>query len=116
MSTIRLQEVTKTFAKPLTLGRNRQTPNNEDDSALTTEAVAALDHINLTVPNGQTCAIVGPSGCGKSTLLRLIAGLEVPTTGRMALRRRVPRSPRSSWSTSISPASTATKPPRACAA
>jgi len=83
MSTIRLENVTKTFAKPLSLTRNRQTPNNEDANALNGAAVAALDHINLTVPDGQTIAIVGPSGCGKSSLLRVVAGLDLDYTGQV---------------------------------
>jgi putative ABC transport system ATP-binding protein len=41
-----------------------------------------LDDINFTVARGTTCAIVGASGSGKSTLLGLLAGLEVPTSGR----------------------------------
>ena len=40
----------------------------------------ALDHIDLTVPQGAFVAIVGPSGCGKSTLLRIIAGLHARTS------------------------------------
>ena len=43
----------------------------------------ALDHVDLTVPDGQTFAVVGPSGCGKSTLLRIVAGLESEYTGRV---------------------------------
>lgn len=35
-----------------------------------------LQDVNLTVPAGQTTAILGPSGSGKSTLLKLVAGLE----------------------------------------
>lgn len=45
--------------------------------------VAALDHLNLTVLNGQTMAVIGPSGCGKSTLLRVVAGLEPDYTGQV---------------------------------
>ena len=37
--------------------------------------VVALDHVNLTIPDGRTFAVVGPSGCGKTTLLRVVAGL-----------------------------------------
>ena len=43
----------------------------------------ALDHINLTIDDGEIISIVGPSGCGKSTLLRTIAGLEFPTSGQV---------------------------------
>jgi NitT/TauT family transport system ATP-binding protein len=40
-----------------------------------------LDHINLSVANGEFLSIVGPSGCGKTTLLRLLAGLMPPSSG-----------------------------------
>jgi len=43
--------------------------------------VYALDHLNLTIEDGQAIAIVGPSGSGKSTLLRVVAGLESPDEG-----------------------------------
>ena len=43
--------------------------------------VAALDSINLEIPDGQFVAVVGPSGCGKSTLLSLVAGLRLPSSG-----------------------------------
>jgi len=41
--------------------------------------------IDLNVGDGELLVLVGPSGCGKSTLLRLIAGLEVPTAGRILI-------------------------------
>jgi NitT/TauT family transport system ATP-binding protein len=44
----------------------------------------ALDPIDLEVRRGEFLSILGPSGCGKSTLLHLIAGLEPPTTGKLA--------------------------------
>jgi NitT/TauT family transport system ATP-binding protein len=47
-----------------------------------TEAVRPLD---LTLAAGLTTALVGPSGCGKSTLLRMVAGLETPSTGQIAI-------------------------------
>ena len=40
-----------------------------------------LDNIDLSVSEGELCALIGPSGCGKSTLLRLILGQEQATTG-----------------------------------
>ena len=48
-------------------------------------SVIALDGITLEVDPGSNVAITGPSGCGKSTLLGLIAGLDVPTVGRVVV-------------------------------
>src|SRR6478609_663277 len=47
--------------------------------------VEAVKNIDLEVNTGEFCVIVGPSGCGKTTLLRMLAGLEQPTSGTMAL-------------------------------
>jgi sulfonate transport system ATP-binding protein len=48
-------------------------------------AKTVLDGVNLHVPAGQFLTIVGRSGCGKSTLLRLVAGLDEPTSGKIAI-------------------------------
>ena len=45
----------------------------------------ALDDVRLEVRRGELLAIVGASGCGKSTLLNLVAGLDSPTSGRVAV-------------------------------
>lgn len=42
-----------------------------------------LQHISLSLDEGQHLTVVGPSGCGKSSLLRLMAGLEAPTEGQL---------------------------------
>src|ERR1700737_4861738 len=46
---------------------------------------SVLRALDLDVPAGHFVAVVGRSGCGKITLLRLIAGLESPESGRIAL-------------------------------
>jgi sn-glycerol 3-phosphate transport system ATP-binding protein len=51
-------------------------------------ATEVLHGIDLTLEHGEMLVIVGASGCGKSTLLRLVAGLELPTAGRIVLDGR----------------------------
>lgn len=51
----------------------------------TAAGILALDRINLQVQPGEFLCIVGPSGCGKSTLLHLIAALQHPTSGTIAI-------------------------------
>jgi NitT/TauT family transport system ATP-binding protein len=55
------------------------------DAAKAYGDVAVLGGVSLDVPAGGTVGLVGRSGCGKSTLLRLIAGLEAPDRGRIAV-------------------------------
>ncbi len=47
------------------------------------ESVMALDHITLSVEQGEFITIVGPSGCGKSSLLALAAGIYLPQSGKV---------------------------------
>ena len=49
------------------------------------DALLLLDDVELAVPRGASLAIVGPSGSGKSTLLGLLAGLDLPSSGRVRL-------------------------------
>lgn len=47
--------------------------------------VNALDNVSLTIEKGEFTAIIGSSGSGKSTLLHAIAGVDVPTSGKIYL-------------------------------
>jgi putative ABC transport system ATP-binding protein len=48
-------------------------------------AVRAIHELDLAVPDGEFVCILGPSGSGKSTLLHLIAGLQQPSAGSIAV-------------------------------
>jgi putative ABC transport system ATP-binding protein len=45
--------------------------------------VHAVQHIDLSVQEGEFTAIVGPSGCGKTTLLNILGGIDQPTSGKV---------------------------------
>jgi spermidine/putrescine transport system ATP-binding protein len=47
--------------------------------------IKAVDDVSLEVSPGEFFSLLGPSGCGKTTTLRLIAGFEVPDSGRISL-------------------------------
>ena len=49
------------------------------------EDIHVLRSLDLAIPRGEFLALMGPSGSGKSTLLNLIAGLDRPTTGGVAV-------------------------------
>lgn len=98
MATIELQDVTKVFSKPPDtdhLPHRVLAFSTRADRAFADRAAAegeepardgpvvALDHVGLTIPDGQTLSVVGPSGCGKTTLLRVVAGLETDFGGRV---------------------------------
>ena len=50
--------------------------------------VDAVRSLNLTVEPGELLTLLGPSGCGKTTTLRMIAGFQVPSSGRVWIGER----------------------------
>ncbi len=51
----------------------------------TFDTVVAVDNVDLGIVDGEFFAMLGPSGSGKTTCLRMIAGFELPTSGRILL-------------------------------
>ncbi|HYK87021.1 MAG TPA: ABC transporter ATP-binding protein [Ktedonobacteraceae bacterium] len=49
------------------------------------QTLATLSSIDLTVDVGEFVTVIGPSGCGKSTLFNIIAGVDQPTSGVVAI-------------------------------
>jgi capsular polysaccharide transport system ATP-binding protein len=47
------------------------------------ERKVVIDNLNLTLPTGQSLALLGRNGAGKSTLLEMIAGIQRPDSGRI---------------------------------
>ena len=56
-------------------------------------SVTAVQDISFVVERNSICVLLGPSGCGKSTILRMMAGLEIPTSGDIMIGGRVVEGP-----------------------
>jgi len=65
------------------------------DVTKTFSGVRAVDHLDLTVEDGETVVLLGPSGCGKTTCLRMVAGFERPDSGVILHGGRTLASPKS---------------------
>ena len=59
-------------------------------------SLAAVDHIDLTLHDGELVSLLGPSGCGKTTTLRMIAGFVDPSEGTIEMNDRLMSSPAAS--------------------
>jgi osmoprotectant transport system ATP-binding protein len=49
------------------------------------DGTAVVHPLSLTISPGEVAVLLGPSGCGKTTILRLVAGLILPTSGRIVV-------------------------------
>jgi ABC-type sugar transport system ATPase subunit len=88
MAEIQLRDVTLDYSTPARepvsrVFQIRRERNQEDLPVESDGHINALDHINLTIPDGQTFTVVGPSGCGKSTLLRVVSGIANNYSGQV---------------------------------
>ena len=71
-----IEDLYKVF--PATKNKKRETAN-----------VTAIDGVSCDIAEGEFFTLLGPSGCGKTTTLRSVAGLEIPTSGRISVGDRV---------------------------
>ncbi|MBH31333.1 MAG: sugar ABC transporter ATP-binding protein [Candidatus Marinimicrobia bacterium] len=69
MTSILLTDITKIF----------------ESSSRNSDSVTAVDNFSLEISDGELLVLLGPSGCGKTTVLRMVAGLEVPTSGEIII-------------------------------
>jgi len=88
MAEIQLHDVSLDYSTPARepvsrIFQIRRERNVEDLPVETGKRILALDHVNLTIPDGQTFTVVGPSGCGKSTLLRVVSGIANNYSGQV---------------------------------
>src|SRR6266581_1986853 len=63
-----------------------------EDLCVQYQSKKVLEHLDLSIFEGEFVAVCGQTGCGKSTMLRLILGAERPTNGRVLIDgRELPR-------------------------
>jgi NitT/TauT family transport system ATP-binding protein len=75
------------------VNQNKQTPlillhQLEVSYTLHEETFTVFKEIDLIIQQGEFVSIVGPSGCGKTTLLKVIAGLQLSTSGKVHFREK----------------------------
>ena len=88
MSTVTLKNIKKVY--PFVSGEKKKGKKKKNDEPekkvnlqITDEGVVAVQEFNLEIADKEFIVLVGPSGCGKSTTLRMIAGLELISSGEL---------------------------------
>jgi putative ABC transport system ATP-binding protein len=81
MSVLPLEQPAARTTGPIALSASRLTRRYGDGDT----AVDALRGVSLDLEQGRLTAIMGPSGSGKSTLMHILAGLDMPTSGTVAI-------------------------------
>ena len=82
MPAIRLEGLTKAFSAGGAAGKRVAASGV---NRIEGDTIVAVDHVDLEVRDGEFFSMLGPSGSGKTTTLRMIAGFELPTSGRVLL-------------------------------
>jgi peptide/nickel transport system ATP-binding protein len=79
---VAVDNVSKRFGRSLSLGERIALKLG---GTVDTRAVIAVDGVSLEIGRGEVVGLVGESGCGKSTLGRMVAGIHVPSGGRVTV-------------------------------
>jgi putative spermidine/putrescine transport system ATP-binding protein len=77
---VRLEQLVKRFGGEAARGRAKS-----GESSGSADLVTAVDGVDLEIADGEFFSMLGPSGSGKTTTLRMIAGFDLPTSGRVWL-------------------------------
>jgi peptide/nickel transport system ATP-binding protein len=85
VSILSLTGISKRFVRPLDLAARAA---NTLGAGQREAVIHAVDHVSLTINDGEVVGLVGESGCGKSTLGRIIAGIMPASDGEVRFRGR----------------------------
>jgi len=86
---IHLQNITKVFHIPHEKKDTLKENVVDMFRRVTYEPLYALHDVSFKVKPGEFIGIIGPNGCGKTTLLKIIAGILVPSFGKVATQGKI---------------------------